>query len=120
VTTQEDLAELQLNLKIAFDHFRRAFKEELCGAALPGMNSAVARAEVLEKPQERTLDAKLADASTAAKRSFYSPHSALTATRTSIVSVCNHQPTARQSAISFVRSHVFAKVFSLAFARICA
>jgi hypothetical protein len=80
VTTQEDLAELQLNLKIAFDHFRRAFKEELCGAALPGMNSAVARAEGLEKPQERTLDAKLADASSAAKRSFYSPHSALTAT----------------------------------------
>lgn len=77
MTTQEDLAELQLNLKIAFDHFRRAFKEELCGAALPGMNSAVARAEVLEKPQERTLDAKLADASTAAKRSFYSPLSAL-------------------------------------------
>ena len=77
MTTQEDLAELQLNLKIAFDHFRRAFKEELCGAALPGMNSAVARAEVLDKPQERTLDAKLADASSAAKRSFYSPHSAL-------------------------------------------
>ena len=70
VTVQQDLQDTQLKLREAFQTARACFKEELRAAKLPGSETLLARADLLEGPQSRSIESKLTDAAAAAKRAM--------------------------------------------------
>ena len=70
VTVQQDLQDTQLQLRQAFQTARASFKEQLRAAKLPGSETLLARADLLEGPQSRSIESKLTDAAVAAKRAM--------------------------------------------------